>query len=138
MPTVSLSCLCGQVRLQAPRPEFINACNCTLCSKTGAYWATLPPPEVTVTGETAAYSRNDKADPAARVNFCPTCGATTHFTLTDSAVAKFGNVLMGVNMRLADESDLAGVERRFPDGRNWSGEGEFAYLRAPEVIGADG
>ncbi len=43
--------------------------------------------------------------------------------LTEQAVAKHGNVVMGVNMRLADESDLAGVELRFPDGRAWAGTG---------------
>ena len=74
-------------------------------------------------------------DAAAEVWFCATCGSTTHFTLTASAVEKFGDTLMGVNVRLADEDDLAGVELRFPDGRAWSGEGEFGYVREPRVIG---
>jgi hypothetical protein len=55
--------------------------------------------------------------------------------LTAAAVAKHGNVLMGVNMRLADERDLAGIELRFPDGQAWSGEGAFAYLREARIIG---
>ena len=28
---------------------------------------------------------------------------------------------MGVNMQLADERDLAGIELRYPDGQAWSG-----------------
>ena len=53
----------------------------------------------------------------------------------DSAASKFGNALMGVNMRLADESDLAGIELRYPDGRAWSGEGDFGYVREAHIFG---
>jgi hypothetical protein len=56
--------------------------------------------------------------------------------MTPSAVAKFGgNTLVGVNMRLADESDLAGIEVRYPDGRAWSGAGAFGYVREARIIG---
>ena len=107
----NLSCLCGKVRIEIPkRPDFINECNCTLCSKSGARWAYFHPSEVIVVGTTKGYSREDKEDPAAEIHFCANCGSTTHFTLTTSAVSKFGNVQMGVNMRLADEKDLAGIE----------------------------
>ncbi len=40
----------------------------------------------------------------------------------------------GRNMWLADEKDLAGLELRYPDGQNWSGEGEFGYVRAARII----
>ena len=42
---------------------------------------------------------------------------------------------MGVNMLLADERDLAGIELRYPDGRAWSGEGDFTYVREARIIG---
>ena len=133
---IKLSCLCGQTRLTlADRPDFINECNCTLCSKSGARWAYAHPSQVTVEGETKGYSRDDKADPAAEIHFCPTCGATTHFVLTQSAVAKFGNSMMGVNMWLAEPSDLAGLELRYPDGQAWSGEGDFTYVREAHILG---
>ena len=93
------------------------------------------PDRVSVAGATRGYRRADKPDPAAEIRFCTGCGSTTHFVLTPSAVAKFGNTLMGVNLRLADESDLAGVELRYPDGRAWSGEGEFGYVREARVLG---
>jgi hypothetical protein len=133
---LNLSCLCGQVQLKTPnRPDFINECNCTLCSKSGAQWAYFHPSEVSAEGETSGYSREDKENPAAEIRFCATCGSTTHFTLTASAIAKFGNVQMGVNMRLADEKDLAGIELRYPDGRGWSGKGGFTYVREARIIG---
>lgn len=132
---LTLSCLCGQVRLAVPkRPDFINECNCTLCRKSGARWAYLAPSDISVDGETKGYRRTDKDDPAAEIRFCATCGATTHFVLTESAVARFGNTQMGVNMALAEESALAGVELRYPDGLSWSG-GEFGYVREARILG---
>ena len=132
---MTFNCLCGQVRLRLDkRPDHINECNCTLCSKTGARWAYFHPSEVSVEGATRGYSREDKDDPAAEVQFCETCGAITHFTLTESAVAKFGNGMMGVNMWLADADDLAGIELRYPDGRAWAGAGEFGYVRGARTL----
>lgn len=133
---LNLSCHCGRVLLElSKRPEHVNECNCTLCGKWGARWAYLHPSEVSVEGDTTGYCRPDKADPSANIRFCPDCGSLTHFTLTESAVERFGNGLMGVNMRLADEKDLAGLELRYPDGLAWSGEGGFDYVREPRIIG---
>jgi hypothetical protein len=129
-------CLCGEIRIETTRaPDFIHACNCNLCTATGAHWAYFAPQEVKVTGSGSTYSRSDKPDPAAAVHFCTVCGTTTHFTLTESAIAQFGNTMMGVNVRLTDENTLAGIERRFPDGRAWQGSGDFSYVRAAEIIG---
>ena len=133
---LKFACHCGQIRIElAKRPDYVNECNCTLCSASGARWAYFHPSEVSVAGEAKGYCRHDKAEPAAQVQFCPTCGSTTHFTLTESAVARFGNTLMGVNMRLAAESDLAGIELRYPDGLAWSGDDAFGYAREPGVLG---
>jgi hypothetical protein len=134
---LSLSCLCGTVRVTLPKhPEFINECNCTLCTKSGARWAYFHPSDVEIEGATTGYSRDDKEDPAAEVQFCASCGSTTHFVLTPSAVSKFGNIQMGVNMHLADEDDLAGIELRYPDGRAWPGMGDFGYVKEARIIGS--
>lgn len=133
---LNLTCLCGEVRIRVDkRPEFINECNCSLCSKTGARWGYFHPSEVTVEGATNGYSRADKNTPNAVVQFCPHCGSTTHFILSESAIARFGNSLVGVNMWLANPDDLAGIELRYPDGRSWPGEGDFTYVREARVVG---
>ena len=133
---LTLSCHCGQIRIAIKkRPDYINQCNCTLCSRSGARWGYFHPSEVSIEGSTRGYRRQDKDDPGAEFQFCATCGSTTHFVLTASAVSKFGNTLVGVNMWLADESDLTGIEVRYPDGRAWSGEGDFGYLREAHIIG---
>jgi hypothetical protein len=133
---LKLSYLCGEVRIEtSKRPDFINECNCTLCSKSGARWAYFHPLEVSIEGATKGYSRGDKEEPAAEIRFCANCGSTTHFVLTESAVLKFGNSQMGVNVRLADEKDLAGTELRYPDGRAWPGKGGFSYVQEARIIG---
>ena len=133
---LKLTCLCGQLRITlAKRPDFINACNCTLCSKSGARWSYFHPADVSIDGTATGYRRKDKTDPAAEIHFCGCCGSTTHFTLTQSAISRFGNVQTGVNMSLADESDLSGLELRYPDGRAWTGGAEFGYVREPRIIG---
>lgn len=133
---LKLSCHCGQVRIELNKqPDYVNECNCTLCSKAGARWAYFHPSEVAVEGGTKGYSRDDKDDPAAEVQFCPNCGSTTHFVLTQSAVEKFGNSMLGVNMLLADEKELAGIELRYPDGQAWSGDGAFSYVREARILG---
>ena len=133
---LKLSCLCGQVRINIPkRPDFINECNCTLCSKSGARWGYFHPSELSIVGTTKGYSPEDKEDPAAEIRFCVNCGSTTHFILTASALSKFGNTRMGVNMRLADEKELAGIELRYPVGRAWPGMGAFGYPLEARIIG---
>ena len=133
---LAVSCHCGDVRVEiATTPDYIHECNFSLCVKTGARWGYFGPEKVSVAGATRGYVRADKPDPAAEIHFCPVCGSTTHFVLTPGAVAKFGNTLMGVNLRLADERDLAGVELRYPDGRAWSGKGEFGYVREARILG---
>ncbi|WP_156679887.1 GFA family protein [Sphingomonas profundi] len=135
---LTLACHCGLIRVRIDRrPDYIHECNCTLCSKTGARWGYFQPADVAVEGAARGYTRADKDDPGAEIGFCGRCGSTTHFTLTAGAVAKFGNGVMGVNMRLADERDLAGIELRFPDGRGWAGEGPFGYVRPASIIGED-
>ena len=133
---MTFSCMCGAVRIDIDtRPDHINECNCTLCGKSGARWAYFAPGDVRVAGETTGFRRADKDDPAAELHFCRTCGATTHFVLTESAVEKFGNGMMGVNMWLADEADLAGIELRYPDGKAWAGAGDFSYVREARILG---
>ena len=133
---MTLSCNCGQVQLTVDRrPDYINACNCTLCRKAGARWGYYAPADVRVDGATKGYRRADRADPNTELQFCPECGSTTHFVLTEGAASRFGNTLVGVNMGLADERELSGVEVRYPDGQAWSGVGGFGYVRAPRIIG---
>lgn len=133
---MTLTCLCGSVRIETDQsPAFAHRCNCDLCRKSGATWAYFHPDAVRVEGATRGFVRTDKAEPSARLHSCETCAATSHFRLTQEAAARHGDTMMGVNLMLAEESDLAGIELRFPDGRGWDGAGEFGYVREPQTLG---
>ena len=133
------SCHCGAVRVTiVHQPEFLQECNCSLCSKSGGIWGYFDPAQVQTAGDTGQYSRKDYPDPAVEIHFCKNCGSTTHWVLTENHIASTGsNDRMGVNMRLFDSDNLQGIELRFPDGKNWTGDTEFGYRRASVILGED-
>lgn len=131
------TCLCGATRVTIEtKPEFIHDCNCNLCRKTGGAWAYFSTAQVQIAGETVSVMRNDKENPAAEVHSCAACYTTTHFGIAKSFTDKHGPIdMVGVNMRLFEVEDINGVEVRFPNGKDWVGEGPFEYRRAPVTLG---
>ena len=72
------TCHCRAVNITlSAKPDFLNDCNCTLCSKVGALWGYFDPAVVTVSGDTAHYVRSDYIAPAVSVHFCGNCGSCT-------------------------------------------------------------
>ena len=130
------SCLCGAVRVAIEtKPEFINDCNCSLCRKAGAAWGYFASSSVTTSGNTVPFVRRDKTVPGVEVHSCASCATTTHFVLTESFKERNRAAdLIGVNMRLFDPDELHGVEIRFPNGKDWPGEGPYGYRRAAMTI----
>jgi len=118
-------CLCRAVSLAvASAPEYVNACNCRLCRSSGAAWGYYQPEEVTVTGATSAFRRDDLGhEPLSEVHFCPRCGSTTHFLVTHPE-----HQGIGVNTRIFDQDDLEGLDMRYYDSRNFSRDGGEAKL----------
>ena len=82
-----------------------------------------------------SYSRIDYPNPAVEIHFCPLCGSTTHWVLTEDYKLRSGvSDRMGVNMRLFVEGDLAGVEVKFPNGKAWDGQGDYGYRKIPIIL----
>lgn len=107
-------CACGRVTLELPRrPDYINICNCGLCRPTGTACGYYAPDELTVSGETREFQRDDLDDVWLIQHFCPDCGSATHWTPTERAPP--GRI--GVNMRLFPQDELSDVEVRYQDGR---------------------
>ena len=128
---MTAGCLCGafSVTIES-KPEFINDCNCSLCRKAGAAWGYFPSSSVATSGNTVPFVRRDKAFPAVEIHSCASCATTTHFVLTESFKERNRSAdLVGVNMRLFDPNELQGVEIRYPNGRDWPGEGPYGYRR---------
>ena len=135
---MTAACVCGAVRvtIEAP-PAFIHDCNCGLCRKVGAAWGYFPFSSVATAGDTLAFERRDKENAGSEIHFCGTCGTTTHFAPTRAFRERNpGADEMGVNMRLFDPVTLEGVELRFPNGRDWPGQGPFGYRRPSMTIHA--
>lgn len=89
-----------------------------------------------VEGRTQTYNRADRASPNSNLHFCPTCGCATHWSATAGLIERMGGEvdLMGVNMRLFAPAQLSGLKLVFPDGRGWSGEGPWDYVRDPMTM----
>jgi hypothetical protein len=116
------ACHCGAVRVTVPRkPDYVNNCNCTLCTKHAGLWGYYDPAEVNITGDTRTYIRADMPEPAIGTHFCSTCGCTTHWRVLEAFAANHPEMppQMGVNMRLFEADAVDGVEMRLVDGRAW-------------------
>lgn len=117
--TIKGSCYCGATRFELDRaPESVTACTCSYCSRTGALWAYFTPDEVRITSTSDAIF-------SPRVNqhhFCPVCGIPTYGVSPTWDLAThepdFAHPRIGLNARLLEDFDLAGVEHKIIDGRN--------------------
>ena len=112
-------CACRAVTVTVARkPDYINFCNCSLCRKTGGGWGYFDTDEVAIEGTLAGFERPDIEEVFLITQFCPRCGAAVRWVPLPGDESR----KVGVNMRLFDPSDLAGIETRFPDGINWIDE----------------
>lgn len=105
------SCHCGAVRMSVPRrPADLNECRCSICRRYAARWAYYPPSDVDFLageGRTDAYVWGDKMLAFHR---CSACGCLTHWSPLD------GGDRMGVNARLFEPDEIAGVPVRVSPG----------------------
>lgn len=115
-PPLVAACHCGRATIRLPRrPDYINRCNCSLCSKTGFQGIYFASDELEIEGEFDSYVRSDMAKPYLTQWRCASCGCPTHWT----PIGEPPFERMGVNARLADPALLEGVEVREVDGRSW-------------------
>jgi len=129
------SCHCGAVAITVPnRPDYMNACNCTLCWKLGALWGYFPVSEVAFAGEVRSYQRSDMPGARMTAEYCGSCGATTNWRLTGEGAPD----RMGINMRLFEPAELIGVEVRYGDRRNHAGVEPRHYYRDPTIFDGAG
>ena len=113
------ACLCGRVQVEIDHaPPYINICNCRFCRSLGAAWGYFGVEEVTVTGETRGYSRDDLDDVWLAGHFCPTCGTVTHYTVIKEGEGDG----LAINTRIFPQDELDGIEVRYLDGRSVESE----------------
>jgi hypothetical protein len=110
------SCICGRARITLPRrPDSVNHCNCSMCTKTGFWGVYFPSDELRIEGEFDSYVREDLSEAYLRNYRCRHCGAMTHWTLLSGPPY----ARIGVNARLLEPSALEGVPVTEVDGRSW-------------------
>lgn len=110
---ISGLCHCGAVTFElAETPEWLTICNCSLCRRLGALWAHVDPATATVTHDEDATFTYIQGDKRVELHSCRTCGCTTHWNgLSDEAKGR-----TGINCRLAEPDDIAGLRIRHFDG----------------------
>jgi hypothetical protein len=110
-------CHCGAVRFELARtPEWLTACNCSVCRRLGALWAYGDASEVRLIGKPDATSGYVWGDRSLAFHSCRTCGCTTHW----QSLQPDRSTRMGVNCRLADPEVIASLPiRRFDGADSW-------------------
>jgi hypothetical protein len=90
MPARDAACSCGQLRLAAEGdPIRISMCHCLACQRrTGSAFgiqARFTSDHVRVVGRYSDYVRtSDEGDRDITFHFCPDCGATVFYTVSDA------------------------------------------------------
>lgn len=92
-----------------------TACNCTLCRRYGPLWAyDFDGGRITLFGNTGAYRRLGKADPALEILFCPGCACVLAWR--GLRLELDGRGRMAVNLRLGPPEAVAGLPIDHFDG----------------------
>ncbi len=107
------SCHCGAVRIVLPKaPAYGNACNCSICRRYGVIWGYYHPGEVGLPGEPGATEPYAWGPKELVFDRCRACGCVVSWR----SMAAESTTRMGVNLRLFDPADLAGVPLKHGDG----------------------
>ena len=111
---IQASCHCGAIRLTldiAP-PEFLTACNCSICHRLGVQWAYCKQGQVEI--ESAPDTLHIYRWQKETIEFCSCrhCGCTTHYV----AVRKDPGGHFAVNGRAVEQGAFAAVPIRVFDG----------------------
>jgi len=111
------SCHCGAVRFElAITPEWLTACNCSVCRRLAALWAYADASEVRLycgPHATIGYAWGDKT---LAFHSCRTCGCITHWEPLRGNRQPDRSTRMAVNCRLADPQVVAPLRIRHFDG----------------------
>ncbi|WP_172123830.1 MULTISPECIES: aldehyde-activating protein [unclassified Devosia] len=129
--TLVATCHCGSTRIEMLQaPTEAHECNCTLCNRVGAVWASFAPEEVRITATNdQVYSASEGVN---LHHFCAKCGGNTHSDCPDwgslynlDGTLKPGmtdaipaNRIITVNLRMIPDFDPSSLPVSQVDGRN--------------------
>ncbi len=106
-------CHCGNVRLTLSElTPTATECNCSLCSRYGAWWGYFTPQQVTIEVGTAGLNAYRHGDEMIDFQHCGQCGCITHYTSTDKAPSE----RVAVNYRMFESDVTLSLKLRHFDG----------------------
>ena len=107
------SCHCGAVRLQiARKPRRLIDCNCSICRRYGALWTYYTKKTLRIIREPDAVFAYVWGHGTIAFYHCKSCGCLTHW----EKVRKSANSRIGMNARMMEPEDIAGIRVRKLDG----------------------
>ncbi len=95
-------------------PEWLTACNCSVCYRLGALWAHGDDTHITLNHEPDATEDYIWGDKMLAYKRCKQCGCTTHWL----GLPPEGEGRMAVNFRMCETADIADIRVRHFDGSN--------------------
>jgi hypothetical protein len=99
------SCHCGSVQFEIPQPpDHLNQCHCSICRRYGTLWGYYPPDQVRIIGKPDATEVYCWGDQEIEFHRCRVCGCVAYWQPKDPTETR-----MGINARLLDPADIAGV-----------------------------
>jgi len=113
--TYSGGCHCGQVRYDVTVDlDNVMSCNCSLCSKRGTLWATVPAESFALRAgseDLVDYQFNKKV---IHHPFCSQCGVGSF----SRGTGPNGAEMIAVNVRCLDGVDVAALKPKLFDGKS--------------------
>ena len=107
-------CHCGRVRFRVTADlSRVTYCNCSMCAKKGFLHLIVPPENFELLSGKDALTTYRFNTGAAQHTFCATCGIHPFY------VPRSDPDKIDVNVRCLDGVDIAALEVKEFDGRNW-------------------
>jgi hypothetical protein len=115
MKTYAGGCHCGKVRYEVKLGlENVLACNCSICSKTGALLTFAPAEQFTLLSGADVVTDYQFNRKQIHHLFCPTCGIRSFARGT----APDGTAMCAINVRCLDDVDIGALPVTPFDGKS--------------------
>jgi len=127
------SCHCGRVKFEADidLAAGTGRCNCSFCSKSRAWNATIKPQSLRLLCEESDMNEYLFNTMNVHHRFCPTCGLHAY---SEGDIAEIGGAFVSVNIAVLDDvspEELASLPVHYADGLhdNWMNQPKItSYL----------